>query len=485
MSALGAAIAATVTLTGIDLVLVGGGLAQSGETLLAPLAGGRRRPADVPAPPPPGEGGARRPRRVPRGRVPGLGRAVILTVTLNAALDITYDVDELVPHRSHRVAAVRQRAGGKGVNVASVLAADGPRVRRHRLRRGPDRRGPVRRPRRAAGSPTGSWTAATRAVPSRSSRRRTATPRSSTSRARWCRPDAWTSLVAPLGDLVREHGAGVVVSRAACPAVCRRTRARSWSGSPARSGARASSTRTARPCGDAVTAGPEVVKPNRHELLSATGCTDIATGVGVLRSIGARDVVVSDGADGLLVFPRDGRPLRARLPAPLAGNPTGAGDALVAALAAGLDAGDRGRRWLSDAVAWSAAAVLQPVAGEVDPDDVARPGGRRSRMEAPMTLARLDEVLRRPPRRAWGRRLQRDPARARRGARRRRRGDRPAGDPADQRERRALPRRARRRSRWPTCAVAERADGAVRAAPRPRGQPSRWSTRRWRSGSPR
>ena len=37
VSALGAAIAATVTLTGVDLVLVGGGLAESGETLLAPL----------------------------------------------------------------------------------------------------------------------------------------------------------------------------------------------------------------------------------------------------------------------------------------------------------------------------------------------------------------------------------------------------------------------------------------------------------------
>jgi glucokinase len=37
VSALARAILATVTLTGIELVLVGGGLAQSGETLLAPL----------------------------------------------------------------------------------------------------------------------------------------------------------------------------------------------------------------------------------------------------------------------------------------------------------------------------------------------------------------------------------------------------------------------------------------------------------------
>ena len=37
VAALAQAIVATVTLTGVDLVLVGGGLAESGATLLAPL----------------------------------------------------------------------------------------------------------------------------------------------------------------------------------------------------------------------------------------------------------------------------------------------------------------------------------------------------------------------------------------------------------------------------------------------------------------
>jgi 1-phosphofructokinase family hexose kinase len=46
---------------------------------------------------------------------------VIVTVTLNPALDLTYRVDALVPHRTHRVGAVAERAGGKGVNVARVL----------------------------------------------------------------------------------------------------------------------------------------------------------------------------------------------------------------------------------------------------------------------------------------------------------------------------------------------------------------------------
>ena len=47
-------------------------------------------------------------------------------------------------------------------------------------------------------------------------------------------------------------------------------------------------------------------------------------------------------------------------------------EALVAAVAAGLDSGSTWHRMVQDAVTWSAAAVLQPIAGEIDPDDVAR-----------------------------------------------------------------------------------------------------------------
>jgi tagatose 6-phosphate kinase len=47
---------------------------------------------------------------------------VILTVTLNAAIDLTYTVDALIPHAVHRVRSVHSRAGGKGINVARVIA---------------------------------------------------------------------------------------------------------------------------------------------------------------------------------------------------------------------------------------------------------------------------------------------------------------------------------------------------------------------------
>lgn len=52
----------------------------------------------------------------------------ILTVTLNTALDITYRVRGLRPYASHRVTSVTERPGGKGLNVARVLAALGHEV---------------------------------------------------------------------------------------------------------------------------------------------------------------------------------------------------------------------------------------------------------------------------------------------------------------------------------------------------------------------
>ncbi|NEB81323.1 1-phosphofructokinase, partial [Streptomyces sp. SID14478] len=53
---------------------------------------------------------------------------MILTVTLNTALDLTYGVEALRPHASHRVTEVTERPGGKGLNVARVLAALGHEV---------------------------------------------------------------------------------------------------------------------------------------------------------------------------------------------------------------------------------------------------------------------------------------------------------------------------------------------------------------------
>ncbi len=49
----------------------------------------------------------------------------IVTVTLNPAIDQTVFVDQLVPGSVHRVRDSRRQAGGKGVNVATMLALGG------------------------------------------------------------------------------------------------------------------------------------------------------------------------------------------------------------------------------------------------------------------------------------------------------------------------------------------------------------------------
>ncbi|PKI91271.1 hypothetical protein CW368_07425 [Actinomycetales bacterium SN12] len=122
----------------------------------------------------------------------------------------------------------------------------------------------------------------------------------------------------------------------------------------------------------AADAGASVLKPNEHELRDATGLDDPVDGARELIRRGAELVLLSLGADGMLaVTPTasgDVHVLHARLGEVLAGNPTGAGDAAVAACAVLMDAGTHDpEQILRRATAWSAAAVLMPLAGEIHP----------------------------------------------------------------------------------------------------------------------
>ena len=120
----------------------------------------------------------------------------------------------------------------------------------------------------------------------------------------------------------------------------------------------------------ALDAGATVVKPNAHELGAITGDDDAVRGARALARSSGATVVASLGEDGIVAANPAGV-WEARPASVLVGNPTGAGDALVAGLARGLlrdplAAGSPGRM-LHDAVALSAAAVLSPEAGDVDP----------------------------------------------------------------------------------------------------------------------
>lgn len=114
---------------------------------------------------------------------------------------------------------------------------------------------------------------------------------------------------------------------------------------------------------------PAVVKPNTAELESVAGrpvgrdTGAVVTAAGELREVGAGNVVISLGADGVLAV-TEGGVWRAVPPGRVGVNATGAGDAMVAGLAWRTVIGDTWPQRLRHAVALGSAAATAPVAGE-------------------------------------------------------------------------------------------------------------------------
>ncbi|MEU6380907.1 1-phosphofructokinase family hexose kinase [Streptomyces sp. NPDC046909] len=289
---------------------------------------------------------------------------MILTVTLNTALDITYRVGALRPHASHRVSEVIERPGGKGLNVARVLAALGHEVTVTGFAGGATGRllqeqlttvpgvvdalipvaGATRRTIAVTDEQTGDTTQLNEPGP-------TITP------AEWSAfQEAYEDLLPsmsavalcgslPPGVPVGAYAGLVRTARAAGVPVLLDT-----SGEPLRRG---------------VAARPDIIKPNADELAELTGSHEPLRATQDARRRGARAVVTSLGPDGLLAASPEGR-WRATPPARIHGNPTGAGDSAVAGLLSGLVEHLPWPDRLTRAVALSAATVLAPVAGEFD-----------------------------------------------------------------------------------------------------------------------
>ncbi|MEO3824096.1 1-phosphofructokinase [Actinomadura sp. B10D3] len=123
----------------------------------------------------------------------------------------------------------------------------------------------------------------------------------------------------------------------------------------------------------AVTAGPDLIKPNREELAEAAGgpvdtVADAVEAAAELRARGARAVLVSLGAEGAVLVDDDGV-LTGEAPVAHPRSTVGAGDALLAGFLAG---GARGPRALAEALAWGAAAVRLPASRMPGPADVRR-----------------------------------------------------------------------------------------------------------------
>jgi tagatose 6-phosphate kinase len=284
------------------------------------------------------------------------GDRVILTVTLNAALDVTYQVPALRLGESHRPSAVDTRAGGKGINVARVLAALGHETMVTGLVGG-QTGAAIRADVMVAGLREALFEMA-------SPSRRTVTIVSDGAATAVNEPGPPVS-ISDWADFVGGYhalaaNASVVVLSGSLPptlppdAYAQLVRATATPTIVDTSG---------EPLIAALAARPDLVKPNAAELRETTGLTDPVAAARTLLDRGAGAVVASLGPDGLVAVTPEGV-WRAAPPEPLHGNPTGAGDACVAALAASM-ALDWPTR-LVEAVAVSAAAVPCPLAGDID-----------------------------------------------------------------------------------------------------------------------
>jgi 1-phosphofructokinase family hexose kinase len=292
---------------------------------------------------------------------------VILTVTPNPAIDMTYQVDRFRSGASVRVGDARSRAGGKGINVARVLVSVGAPV--------------------LAIAPAGGRTGqefeedlTTSAIPHRLTASRGATRRTVTvveqglGEATTLNEAGSTLSETEWRELLRlaleaaSVSQCIVGSGSLPPGVPQDFYAQLVSGAT-RLGVPAVIDASGPALLEAAAAGAAVLKPNLQELRESTGVPDPILAARQLVQLGAQRVLVSLGARGMIaVEAGDDPPWWGRLDKPLSGNATGAGDAAVAAVAdllarSGADTPQMLRR----AVGWSAAAVLAPVAGEMHP----------------------------------------------------------------------------------------------------------------------
>ncbi|HEY2671187.1 MAG TPA: 1-phosphofructokinase family hexose kinase [Rugosimonospora sp.] len=287
---------------------------------------------------------------------------MILAVCLNPALDVTYSVTALRPGTSHTVSAVHHRAGGKGVNVARVLAQVGEAVTVCGFAGGSTGR-------RLRDELTGSGVA-DRLTGIAGDTRQCVTvvddadatvfnePGPAVADSDWDRlADTFEQQLAGCAAAVMS---GSVPPGAPADAYARLVRIARRHGVPTVVDTSGAHLRTA------ADAGPTVLAPNRDEVgLPSGGRAELLAAAAELSRRGGGTAVISAGRDGLVAVSGEHR-WWARPPRQVTGNPTGAGDALSAGLARGLA---RGAAWplvLADALALAAAAVAAPVAGQVE-----------------------------------------------------------------------------------------------------------------------
>ncbi|MEU2033100.1 1-phosphofructokinase [Nocardia amamiensis] len=308
---------------------------------------------------------------------------MILTVTMNPAYDMTYRVERFERGKAHRVRSVEQRIGGKGINVTRVLNQLGKYARAtgfsdHAFAAAAELEMPVDFVHALP------WVRRTVVISESEDGTATALWEPG---ARVSNPHAAEQLAVRVAGLLPEI-AGLVISGSLPGGI-----EPSLPAEIARTAIAADVPTIVDVDGEALRLAAQVpgivLTPNRGEVQRLTGiepdtADDIVTAAYPLVEHGVRAVIATRGAEGMVAVTADGA-WSAALPEPLAGNPTGAGDSVVAAVIAALstDAGPDWATLLTDAVATSAAAVVIPVAGEID-------RGLRTRLAPTVRVERLD-----------------------------------------------------------------------------------------------
>ena len=299
---------------------------------------------------------------------------MIVTLTPNPSLDLTYELNGLARGSVQRAEAFSVEAGGKGINVSRGLVANGVESRAVVPVGGPSGEQFM--------SLLGGMEAGVVRVPIGGSVRTN------------------TSLAEHGGVLTKINAAGPRLSEGEIEdllrAMAETSRGATWiaacgslpPGAPTdlyarvveaghEAGCRVAVDASGAPLAEALVARPDLLKPNAEELAEIVGrplatFSDVLDAAEEVRGRGAAAVLVSLGADGAVLL-WDGGVLHAGAPPFAPRSTVGAGDSALAGYLSVVGEGDESSaRALVEAVAWGAAAARLPGSRGPTPADLDR-----------------------------------------------------------------------------------------------------------------
>lgn len=295
---------------------------------------------------------------------------MIITVTLNPSLDRTIELDSLAPGCVQRVTAARLDPGGKGVNVARALLANGvptlavvpvAGVEGDQLVTLLEHEGvdvalvPVRGHTRSnitIAEADGTVTKLNEPGASLGADDLEVLARKVLAAAAY---DSWVVLCGSLPPGLQAEAFATLTHRFVA------------------AGLRVA-VDTSGPAFHATLAvGPELVKPNAEELAEAVGRrlrsqSEVIAAARELQELGAKTVLVSLGSEGAILV--DEAVLVGESPVDQPRSSVGAGDAFLAGFLAGQYRGASRREAFAEALAWGAAAVQLPGTQMPGPADI-------------------------------------------------------------------------------------------------------------------